>query len=267
VTTARLIDTSTGLETTNFIGSGAGGRYNISGDGSVVVVGGFALQVYKKVGTTYQMMINFSAPTSWFAWASAVSRDGSTVGVLAHDYGSNYLNTNTRIWDVNSGQLLGSHPTVGSGGYQDSAWDAAMSDNGQRLVVCSWGDQGNSHPAVMVFDRQANLVDSLSPTGSPWAVDITSDGTKFLATNKSVHANVFGNGGAVTVFGSAGSTCYANCDGSTAPPVLNIADFVCFQSAFAAGNSYANCDGSTSPPVLNIADFVCFQSRFAAGCP
>jgi hypothetical protein len=63
-----------------------------------------------------------------------------------------------------------------------------------------------------------------------------------------------------------GSACYANCDGSTAVPFLNIADFVCFQSAFAAGSSYANCDHSTAPPVLNIADFVCFQASFAAGC-
>jgi hypothetical protein len=61
--------------------------------------------------------------------------------------------------------------------------------------------------------------------------------------------------------------CYANCDHSTTPPVLNVGDFVCFLSAFAAGDSYANCDGSTTAPVLNIADFVCFQQAFAAGCP
>jgi len=61
-------------------------------------------------------------------------------------------------------------------------------------------------------------------------------------------------------------TCYANCDGSTGSVFLTINDFVCFQSAFAAGASYANCDGSTSSPVLTINDFVCFQSAFAAGC-
>ena len=65
----------------------------------------------------------------------------------------------------------------------------------------------------------------------------------------------------------AGASCYANCDGSTTAPVLNINDFVCFQTAFAAGASYADCDGSTTAPVLNINDFVCFQTRFAGGCP
>jgi hypothetical protein len=62
-------------------------------------------------------------------------------------------------------------------------------------------------------------------------------------------------------------SCYANCDGSTATPILNVADFTCFLQRFAAGESYANCDVSTSPPVLNVADFTCFLQRFAAGCP
>jgi hypothetical protein len=61
--------------------------------------------------------------------------------------------------------------------------------------------------------------------------------------------------------------CYANCDGSVAPPYLNVADFVCFLSRFAAGDPYANCDGSTTPPTLNVADFVCFSAAFARGCP
>jgi probable HAF family extracellular repeat protein len=65
---------------------------------------------------------------------------------------------------------------------------------------------------------------------------------------------------------AAGDT-YANCDASTTPPILNVNDFTCFLNRFAAGNSYANCDGSTVPPVLNVADFSCFLNRFAAGCP
>jgi hypothetical protein len=59
--------------------------------------------------------------------------------------------------------------------------------------------------------------------------------------------------------------CYANCDGSTQEPILNIADFTCFLAKFAAQDPYANCDGSTTPPVLNVADFSCFLQKFA-GC-
>jgi trimeric autotransporter adhesin len=60
--------------------------------------------------------------------------------------------------------------------------------------------------------------------------------------------------------------CYANCDLSTAPPVLNVGDFTCFLQRFAEGDAYANCDQSTTPPVLNVGDFTCFLQRFAAGC-
>ncbi len=62
------------------------------------------------------------------------------------------------------------------------------------------------------------------------------------------------------------AVCYANCDASTTPPVLNVLDFSCFLNQFAAGNTYANCDASTTPPVLNVLDFTCFLNKFAAGC-
>jgi hypothetical protein len=61
--------------------------------------------------------------------------------------------------------------------------------------------------------------------------------------------------------------CYANCDRSTTPPILNVEDFTCFINAFASGDCYANCDGSTTEPVLNVEDFTCFINRFAHGCP
>ncbi|MFN0130964.1 MAG: GC-type dockerin domain-anchored protein [Phycisphaerales bacterium] len=62
------------------------------------------------------------------------------------------------------------------------------------------------------------------------------------------------------------AACYANCDSSTAPPILNVNDFICFQNLFAASSTVANCDGSTTPPILNVNDFTCFLNAFAAGC-
>jgi hypothetical protein len=65
---------------------------------------------------------------------------------------------------------------------------------------------------------------------------------------------------------SGGGGCYANCDGSTQEPVLNVGDFTCFLQRFAAGESYANCDSSTVVPVLNVGDFTCFLQSYATGC-
>jgi hypothetical protein len=58
--------------------------------------------------------------------------------------------------------------------------------------------------------------------------------------------------------------CYANCDGSSVHPRLNIDDFTCFINKFVARDPYANCDQNSS---LDIDDFLCFISSFAQGCP
>jgi hypothetical protein len=70
------------------------------------------------------------------------------------------------------------------------------------------------------------------------------------------------------------SFCYANCDGSTSAPVLNVLDFGCFLNRFTAGTAgnaadaiYANCDNSSAAPMLNVLDFNCFLNKFTAGCP
>jgi len=57
--------------------------------------------------------------------------------------------------------------------------------------------------------------------------------------------------------------CYANCDGNA---FLNANDFQCFLGNFAAATSYANCDGSTATPMLTANDFQCFVNAYAAGC-
>jgi hypothetical protein len=71
----------------------------------------------------------------------------------------------------------------------------------------------------------------------------------------------------VARFSATTPACYPNCDCSSAFPLLNAADYICFFSRFAAGDPYANCDGSTASPILNVNDFICFQQAFAAGCP
>jgi hypothetical protein len=65
---------------------------------------------------------------------------------------------------------------------------------------------------------------------------------------------------------TAAPSCYPNCDGSTAAPILNVLDFSCFLQKYAAADPYANCDGSTTAPVLNVLDFTCFLQKFAQGC-
>jgi hypothetical protein len=86
-----------------------------------------------------------------------------------------------------------------------------------------------------------------------------------------------GRGGYVLNVGACTpAACPANCDGSTAAPILNVDDFTCFINRFAIAQGlpygqqvthYANCDQSTTAPVLNVDDFTCFINRYAMGCP
>ncbi len=92
-------------------------------------------------------------------------------------------------------------------------------------------------------------------------------GDPLAAPTVSAGQYTLGAGFLIVVNGAGPSACYANCDGSTTPPVLNVLDFSCFLNEFAAGDPAANCDGSTTEPVLNVLDFSCFLNKFAAGCP
>ena len=110
-----------------------------------------------------------------------------------------------------------------------------------------------------VVDAASGAVLEEVPTGR-----LATSLAKNAADTKFVTTDILADGATIIAPGSA---CYANCDGSTLQPILNVNDFICFQSRFAGGDPYANCDASTSPPVLNINDFICFQQNYAAGCP
>jgi hypothetical protein len=96
------------------------------------------------------------------------------------------------------------------------------------------------------------------------ARDINEQGTIAATIAHKVTGESFG---ALLIPINQPAACYANCDSSTATPVLNVADFTCFLQRFASGDAYANCDNSTAAPTLNVADFTCFLQSFAAGCP
>jgi len=114
--------------------------------------------------------------------------------------------------------------------------------------------------------------DGLTPRsdGLTWACsDLESDGTHTSQSGEqkvgSMLLNFFLNSPQASPWFKS-TSCYANCDGSTIPPVLTANDFQCFLNRYAAHEPYANCDGSTTAPVLNANDFQCFLNRFAAGC-
>jgi hypothetical protein len=125
---------------------------------------------------------------------------------------------------------------------------------GQATRIASIGESGNWFNDL-AFDA-AGVLHGVRNNGGVWIID-TATG----ALTSQFPGLLTG-----IVYVSTGSTCYPNCDNSTAPPTLNANDFQCFLNKFAANDSYANCDGSTASPVLNANDFQCFLNKYAAGC-
>ena len=125
--------------------------------------------------------------------------------------------------------------------------------------------------ALVASDRAgAQILDLSWHTVDGGGAEASGEGFTLLATIGQADAGVLSGVGYEISGGfclGGAAACYANCDGSTSAPVLNVNDFVCFQQKYAAGDVAANCDGSTSVPLLNVNDFVCFQQKYAAGCP
>ena len=62
------------------------------------------------------------------------------------------------------------------------------------------------------------------------------------------------------------AACYANCDGSTAVPFLNVQDFSCFLQKYAAQTPTPTATAAPQAPTLNVQDFTCFLQKYAAAC-
>ena len=195
---AELVNTTTGDIVFSVAGSGAGNIfYRVSGDGQVFVVGGFSFDVYAFSGTTYTRVIHFSQANFWFGGACAISHDGSTAGTFASNYANNWLNGVVYLFDVASGNMLGSYPVSGSGMYQGTPVGAGSNDDGSVMAFASWGTQFHDWPEVMVFNRSVQLIGQIDFPGSAFSVDVSSDGQYVVGGSKAVHANQFGSGGRI----------------------------------------------------------------------
>jgi hypothetical protein len=95
--------------------------------------------------------------------------------------------------------------------------------------------------------------------------------TVTMAAGELRHLRLSGSNGAagtytLNISACGPSSCYANCDASTANPILTANDFACFLNKYVAGDAYANCDNSTGTPSLTANDFQCFLNKYVVGC-
>jgi hypothetical protein len=212
-------------------GRGRCGLVYDDGSGPALFVGG----IFTNPGGVPCRNIAKWTGTTWQPLAAGVG-DGSP----------NFANVNAlAAFDDGGGTGLVAAGTFTTAGGQPAA-HIAMWRGGQWLTLGSGINGPVNALAVIDLDRSG-----------PQAASLVAGGL-FTSAGGIPSANV-------AVYRSC--ACYANCDRSSQPPVLNVLDFNCFLSRFAAADPYANCDGSSAPPALNVLDFNCFLGRFAAGCP
>jgi hypothetical protein len=230
----------------------------ISSDGSVILCNSGSVAYRWSEATGLQ-----SFPPSPIAWLSGehatwVSRDGLTA------IGSVYVPGNDPstpfTWTVGGAiQTVPPNTPYLSLTFQYATLDAS--------IVVSYDGLHGTGPFLFRGSSLVLLTDYLRARGvdaSPWPYTSFQAASNDLRTfvGNTIGPSGQSEGWVVTV----PTGCYANCDDSSAPPLLNVNDFICFINQFASGNPYANCDGSTIAPVLTVNDFVCFQQKFAAGC-
>ncbi len=249
-----------------------GGAYGISHDG-VAVCG----RLSKPGGSGGQAFLWTAAGTvglGWFLKADQAVPDSTataTNGAVTVGFSTGGTLAVTAFKYTNAVGMaeLGALP----GAIESRAY--GVSQVGDTIVGdCTYPD--GTHRAVL-WDSHYGMVDlrqrvlaagGVIPPG--WVLEhacgVNIPGTTIAGTGRdpSGHAAAF----IARVHPCAGdcAVCYANCDTSTAQPLLNVGDMVCFLNRFAAGDPYANCDQSTTPPVLSVLDFTCFVGKYAAGC-
>lgn len=174
--------------------------HQISGDGEVLAVGGNdRVDVYQFDGDTYQLAFDITPPEGHTIPVYILSRDGSTVGTFAFDT-TTFTDGEVTLFDVPSGEALGSYQVSGSGDLPAAPFNAASSDNGSVVAFASWGTENEDWPEILIFDRNVDLLEAIEFPGSAVQVDVSADGQYIAAGVKATHPMIPGSGGSIELF-------------------------------------------------------------------
>lgn len=182
------------IGTTN---SGTQYAAKICDDGHLLVTGDFygLVKLYRWDGSRYNLAWQTLVGNPWVTDV-AISADGSTI--LA---GTGYANGKACLFDSSSSTPLWQNQ--GYGGFGAQIASVALSADGSRAAVASWGDTAltGSTFVLTVHNRNSGQpifgVTRDQEPGSLFAVDISDDGQLVTAGGKAVHAYRLGSGGEV----------------------------------------------------------------------
>jgi uncharacterized membrane protein len=202
-------------------------------------------------------------PDDWFSMALAMTPDARTIVGLAaapNEFPRLFRWTNGHAELLDTAGALPSITSISD----DGSVIAYLAWTKQNVAIPSFWSPAAGHRPILEVLAQHGAI----PDPQNWELDfpfISGTGRTFAGWGRHL-VNGQWRHESWTATLPTDQICYANCDASSAPPTLNIADFACFLNRLAAADPYANCDRSTTPPTINIQDFSCFLNTFAAGC-
>lgn len=173
----------------------------ISGDGSVLAFGGYNwMRVLEQAGALWSPTYTRFVPGANYVSALDVSDDGSTVA-YGFTYYDTFLSVRVEALDVIDKVVTMSDVALGIGPWQALVSDIAVSADGERFAVGTWGDAGGLIGELRYYSSTSDTpLVSFDLAGSVFDVDISADGRRVAAAGKAMHANVLGLGGAITFY-------------------------------------------------------------------
>ena len=180
----------------------------VSDDGSIFVIGDLHgyVDVYEyRTGGTYQIKWQYLFPWgTYYDWATAlaVSGDGGTIAAGSYQYEGGQNSGELAVFDVGSNVPIWTFSSE-----DDMIVSADISADGSVIAAVGWGPLEDGGDDFWVFRR-----DSSTPfltydcTGSPFDLDMSSDGARCIVGGKAVHARIMGNGGRLYCFDSSDPT-------------------------------------------------------------
>jgi hypothetical protein len=171
-----------------------------SGDGRSFANGTFgSLSVYQEQGGSWVLRHRETFASATYISQLDLDQDGDRCAYQLQRYSPAYDHIETGMIDVDAGQVLWSDSFDAPGTTAQLVCSGVRTDDaGQIVVSSSWGDSLNLTPEVAAWDVNGQRQAEIDLAGSAFSLDLSPDGEVWAAGSKGVHANVFGNGGAIT---------------------------------------------------------------------
>jgi len=200
-TSAYIYDVFAGTQIhSHYIGASFD-SHAFSGDGNTFAYGTFgSLRVYRDIAGSWTHLHTESTGSGYVARLD-LDADGNRLAYINQQYSPAMDRIDVGMIDLDTNTLMWTDGISAAGtSFQLSASGIEIDNDGERVVGCSWGDSLNATPEAFAYDDAGNMTASIDLPGSAFGVSIAPDGEVAAAGCKAVHANTWGNGGAVTCF-------------------------------------------------------------------